>query len=151
MYRDVLIELRLDIARDGWGQLSVGSQSGHARVPISCVVDVVGQLVGAAVGVLTASPEARLEWDSELDTAVITLTKQPDERVRFDIAWRSHQAESSTFAFELRTEQPGRLLAERVLDLADHLDPVTYATDWRSEWPVDAIRELRKWLASAEP
>lgn len=87
-----LTELKLTLDHDGWGVLSVGSSSGSADVPISYVVDVVGQVVFAAVDVLRGVPERQLVWDSEGDIATITMTKLPDDQAGLTMIWTSRKS-----------------------------------------------------------
>jgi hypothetical protein len=110
-----LTQLKLTIGEHGWGVLSAGSPSGSANVPISYVVDVVGQVVFAAVDVLRGVPERRLVWDSEGDSATITMTRLPDDQVSLTMTWTSGKSATSSFAVDLSTVQPDVVLAERVL------------------------------------
>ena len=103
----------------------------------------------AAVDVLRGVPERRLEWDSELDTAVIRMTRLSDDQVKFTMSWNGNERARSTFAFDISTVQPGVVLAERVLGLADALDPANYVTEWTGSWPAYAIDILRQWLAES--
>ena len=144
-----LTELKLTIGENGWGVLSVGSPSGSADVPISYVVDVVGKVVFAAVDVLRGEPDRQLVWDSEGDTATISMTRRPDDQVSLSMTWTSGKSATSSFAFDLSTVQPDVVLAERVLGLVDALDPATYRAEWTDSWPTHAIGILREWLADA--